>query len=211
MINLCARVRSFILSTFALIVMFCLLSCGYIINPRVNHQVESLKQGHYRLDPLHTSVLFKINHMGLSTFVGRFNKVEANLDFDPKNPETSQLSARIYMDTVDVNNPELTDTLKSSDFFDTQKYPIATFSTLAVEYKGGQNFLFKGVLDMHGVKAPVNLLATFNGGADNMLTGKYTLGFTGTADIKRSDFGMDYLAPAVADRVDIEVFAEFQH
>jgi polyisoprenoid-binding protein YceI len=52
-------------------------------------------------------------------------------------------------------------------------------------------------------------MATFNGGADNLLTGKYTLGFTATGSFKRSDYGMDSFAGIIGDEVNLEIFAEF--
>jgi polyisoprenoid-binding protein YceI len=54
------------------------------------------------------------------------------------------------------------------------------------------------------------LNVVFNGAGNNMLTGRYTLGFTATTQFKRSQFGMDYLVPAIGDDINIEVFAEFQ-
>jgi polyisoprenoid-binding protein YceI len=70
--------------------------------------------------------------------------------------------------------------------------------------------IFTGNLTLHGVTAPVDLAVEFNGAGDNILTGRYTLGFSATAHIKRSRFGVDYLIPAIGDDVAIEVFAEFQ-
>ena len=50
---------------------------------------------------------------------------------------------------------------------------------------------------------------TFNGGANNLLTGRYTLGFDATGAIKRSEFGITNLVPAVGDEVVLEIHAEF--
>jgi polyisoprenoid-binding protein YceI len=63
---------------------------------------------------------------------------------------------------------------------------------------------------LRGVTAPVALMIHFNGAGNNMLTGFYTLGFSAQGAIKRSVFGIDNLIPALADQVNIEVFAEFQ-
>ena len=69
---------------------------------------------------------------------------------------------------------------------------------------------FTGDLSLHGITAPIELTVTFNGGANNMLTGFYTLGFSATGALSRSAFGIDYLVPAIGDQVALEVFAEFQ-
>lgn len=187
-----------------------LSACGYLIQPNVKQGVTNFKPGHYVLDPHHTTVLFKVNHMGLSTFVGRFNHIEASLDFDPKNPSAAKLSAVVYTESIDVNNADFTDTLKGKTWFDSATYPHATFITTQVEQIDGGTMRFNGELTLLGVSQPVVLAIHFNGAADNLLTGRYTLGFSASSIIKRSDFGMKQYIPAIGDDVELEIHAEFQ-
>ena len=193
-------------------IFICLLvaGCGTLIKPNVKTGIVQLEEGSYQLDETHVAVLFKINHMGLSTFVGRFNKVDATLEFDPNNIAAAKLSAVIDVASIDVNNPDLEETLRGSSWFDTEKYPQAFFKTISVNLLDQNSAVFGGELTLHGVTAPMNLTVTFNGGANNMLTGFYTLGFSATSTFNRSTFGVDYLIPAIGDAVAIEVFAEFQ-
>ncbi len=203
------RQPSFKLFILCLAVLL-LASCGTLIKPKVKTGLIQLEKGSYKLDPSHVAVLFKINHMGLSTFVGRFNKVDASLEFDPMNIAAAKLSAVIDIASVDVNNADLEETLRGSSWFDTEKYPQAFFKTTSVKIIDENTAEFSGDLNLHGVTAPISLKIHFNGGGNNMLTGSYTLGFSATSSINRSTFGMDYLVPAIADQVDLEVFAEFQ-
>lgn len=193
-------------------IFICLLmaSCGTLIKPNVKTGIVQLEEGSYQLDQTHVAVLFKINHMGLSTFVGRFNKVDARLEFDPNNIAAAKLSAVIDVASIDVNNHDLEETLRGSSWFDTEKYPQAFFKTTSVSLLDQNSAVFAGELTLHGVTAPINLTVTFNGGANNMLTGFYTLGFSAASTFNRSTFGVDYLIPAIGDAVAIEVFAEFQ-
>lgn len=202
----CRHIQKIVLIFLAL----SLTACGYLINTKVTTGIVNLAPGSYQVDKQHLSVLFKINHMGMSTFVGRFNDVDAQLEFDPAHIENARLSAVINIASIDVNNGDLAETLRGSSWFDANKYPQALFSTTSVEKVDGSRAKFKGNLTLHGIKAPVVLEVTFNGAGDNMLTGRYTLGFGATTQFKRSQFGIDYLIPAVADDVNIEVFAEFQ-
>lgn len=185
-------------------------ACGYLINPKVKMGIVNLESGSYNLDPQHITVLFKITHMGMSTFVGRFNSVKASLEFDPKKMAEAKLSAIINIASVDVNNRDLEETLRGDSWFSVDKYPQAFFKTTSVKVIDDTHAEFTGDLNFHGVTAPVTLSVTFNGAGDNMLTGRYTLGFSATTHIKRAQFGMDYLIPAISDEVSIEVFAEFQ-
>lgn len=193
-----------------LVAILLLTSCGTLIKPKVKTGLIQLEKGSYKLDQTHVTVLFKINHMGLSTFVGRFNKVDASLEFDPQNIAAAKLSAIIDIASIDVNNHDLEETLRGSSWFNAEKYPQAFFKTTSVKVIDESTAEFSGDLLLHGVTAPISLKIHFNGGGNNMLTGFYTLGFSAFASFKRSTFGVDYLVPAIADQVDIEVFAEFQ-
>ena len=194
---------------FTLLIGLLLVSCGTLIKPDVKTGIVQLEKGSYKLDQTHIAVLFKINHMGLSTFVGRFNKVDATLEFDPKNIAAAKLSAVIDVASLDVNNVDLEETLRGSSWLDTEKYPQAFFKTTTVTVLDQNSAVFAGDLTLHGVTAPINLTVTFNGGGNNMLTGFYTLGFSATTTFNRATFGIDYLIPAISDQVAIEVFAEF--
>ncbi len=187
-----------------------LASCGYLIQPKIKTGIVNLAPGSYQIDRQHTSVLFKLDHMGMSTFVGRFNEVDAVLEFVPGNMEKARLSAVITIASIDVNNTDLEETLRGGSWFDAKNYPQALFETTSVELVGESRAKFKGNLTMCGVIAPIVLDVVFNGGGENTLTGRYTIGFTATTRFKRSQFGMDYLVPAIGDDVNVEVFAEFQ-
>ncbi|MFO1388233.1 YceI family protein [Cellvibrio sp.] len=202
--------KSISLTIATLMLALSLSACGYLIQPKVKTGIVNLKPGSYQIDPQHTSVLFKINHMGMSTFVGRFNSSDASLEFDPAHMENAKLSAVINIASIDVNNKDLEETLRGSSWFDTEKYPQALFETTSVQLVDQTHAKFTGNLNLHGVSAPIVLDVAFNGGGENMLTGRYTIGFTATTHFKRSQFGIDYLVPAVADEVNVEVFAEFQ-
>ncbi|MGX5203223.1 YceI family protein [Aliikangiella sp. IMCC44632] len=186
-------------------------SCSYILSPRVESSMVKLTAGEYQIDPTHSSVIFKVNHMGLSTFVGRFNQFNASLTFDPKNKLNARLHAWVATDSIDVNNPELEQQLVTGTWFNSSVYPKAELTTLSVEATPSENQLvFNAKLKLLGVEKPIKLLATFHGGADNFLTGFYTLGFSAQTELLRSDFSMDSYIPMVGDSVKVEIYAEFQ-
>lgn len=194
----------------ALLATVMLLGSCSLLTPSVETKLQELRSGQYQIDKKHVSLIFKIGHMSLSTLVGRFNEVDATLDFDPANIAATRLDAQINVASIDVNNPDLEESLRGSTWFDTKQFPQATFTTLKVEPKSGNTFRFTGNLSLHGVTAPVTLDVTFHGGANNMLTGYYTMGFSATGTIKRSAFGIDSYIPMIADDVALEVYAEFQ-
>ncbi len=185
-----------------------LAGCGSLLQPDLDTELAELRPGSYEVDPRHTTVLFKVAHLGLSKFVGRFNDFDATLDYDPENPRAAKLDAVIRTASIDVTNSDFEDTLRDS-WFDSDEFPEARFTTTSVEIGKGNHARFTGDFTLLGVTAPITLDVVFNGGAFNMLTGRYTLGFSATGVIKRSTFGMDKYIPAVGDEVEIEVHAEF--
>jgi len=153
----------------------------------VDTEVAAMKSGQYKIDKDHMSLLFKVNHLGFSTYVGRFNAVDASLDFDPEKIENSKLQVIVDMKSIDVNNSKFADDLRGSDWLDVEKFPQAVFKTTRfVESKEKNSFKFEGDLTFHGVTAPVTLDVKFHGGGRNFLTRKFTLGFSANTVLSAS-------------------------
>ena len=184
--------------------------CASVIRPNYTQALTELRAGAYTLDRDHAYLIFRIEHLGLSTVVGRFNRVDASLDFDPEQLSQLVLEGVIETASIDLNNEDLEGRLRGSGWLDADQYPQARFESISVEPGEDGNFLLNGDFTLRGITQPVSLMASFNGGADNLLTGRYTLGFTATGQISRSAFGIDSLAALVADEVFIEIHAEFQ-
>jgi len=188
-----------------------LAACGYLL-PSHNQTVElgKLPGGAYRLDPEHASLLFKLDHFGFSELVGRFDRFEASLDFDPEHPEAARLVVLIDPASIDLNLPKFEQDLRGPDWFDVARFPQARFESREIQITGDKTGKVTGDLTVHGATAPVVLEVTFNGGADSLLTGRYTLGFVASGTLSRSAFGLGAYAPAVGDQVTLEIHAEFQ-
>ena len=184
--------------------------CGFLIPRAETPPPAELPAGTYRLDPEHATLLFKIDHLGFSQLVGRFDRFDATLDFDPETPEASRLSAEIDPASIDFDLPKFEEELQGPDWFDVARFPVARFASRAIEMTGASTGRITGDLSLHGVTRPVVLDVTFNGGGDSLLTGRYTLGFAAAGTISRSAFGLGAYAPAVGDEVVLEIHAEFQ-
>ncbi len=201
--------RAFRLFSTLVFMSLLIAGCASLIKPKLKQQLVALKPGDYQLDPAHSTVLFKVDHMGYSKFVGRFNRVDASLLWNAESIEASQLEAIVDMASVDVNNPKFERALNGRFWFDTQTYPQATFKTLSAEKVGANQMRFLGELFFMGVAQEIEVDVLFNGAANNWVTGKYTLGFSASSTISRSAFGLDRFVPAVGDEVELEIHAEF--
>jgi len=185
-------------------------ACVALITPKVETEVLKLRAGEYKLDPAHSALLFKVKHLGLATYVGRFNKIDATLDFDPNDIAAAKLEAIIDVDSLDINDSDLQKRLMGRSWFNQAEFPQASFTTLAVVPTSESEFDFTGELNWRGVRKPMTIKVKFNGGANNILTQKYTLGFEATGSFLRSDFGMGAFVPLIGDEIQLEAFAEFQ-
>lgn len=201
---------STMLRVSGLVASLALSACGYLIP--AHHQTTEpgeLPEGGYRLDPDHTALLFKIDHLGFSQFVGRFDRIDAALDFDPSDPQASRLTVVVDMASVDVNPPAFAEELRGPDWFDVERFPEARFESRTIEVTGEDTGIVRGDLTLRGITRPVTLDVSFNGGGDNLITGTYTLGFAASGTLERSDFGLGAYAPAVGDEVELEISVEF--
>ena len=188
-----------------------LFSCSRILTPDQTSEVTEVRAGQYVLDPNHASLIWKLNHLGFSTFIGTFNEFEASLDFDPEDIENASLEVVINTSSLDVDIPEFEEELRGDNWFDVAVFPQAVYRTTRfVESIDEDTFLFEGDLTLLGTTAPVSLEVNFHGGGRNFLTRSYTVGFSGSAKFNRSDFGLDrFTSFGVGDEIDLEIHVEF--
>jgi polyisoprenoid-binding protein YceI len=191
-------------------ILFLTSSCISLLQPTLNQDIAEIQAGEYKLDKDHAALLFKINHMGFSSYVGRFNVFDVSLDFDPNNIENSRIEAIVDMGSIDVNHPDFAATLNGEVWLDTQRFPQAIFRSLSVEKSTKEKLLVRGELTFLGKTKAVTMVAKLNGAANNPLTRQYTLGFAANLRFKRSDFGLKKFIPVVGDEVEIEIHSEFQ-
>ena len=188
-----------------------LVSCNRLLTPDQTTEVTEVRAGQYVLDPNHASLIWKLNHLGFSTFLGTFNDFEASLDFDPEDIENASLEVVIDTSSLDVDIPDFEEELKGDNWFDVAVYPQAVFRTTRfVESIDEDSFIYEGDLTLLGTTAPVTLEVNFRGGGRNFLTRSYTVGFSGSATFNRSDFGLDrFTSFGVGDEIELEIHVEF--
>ena len=165
--------------------------------------------GAYALEKTHASITFRVMHMGLAAYTMRFNDFDAQLQLNPAKPEASSVEVTIDPKSFDSNNPKMTAHATNADFLDVAKYPTITFKSTKIEKLSDNSGKIHGDLTLHGVTKPVVLNATFNGGGAHPFFKKHALGFSATTQFNRSDFGMSYGIPMVADAVNVQIEAEF--
>lgn len=162
----------------------------------------------YKFDPHHTSVVWTANHFGFSNPSGKFSEIEGDITLDEANPAKSQVNVVVKMVNLFTGYSNFDNHLKTDDFFNIEKYTTATFVSKKVTISGKNTAKVVGDLTLVGVTKPVTLNVKLNKIGVNPISQKKTAGFTATAVIKRSDFGIDYAIPSVGDNVKLVIEAE---
>jgi polyisoprenoid-binding protein YceI len=174
-------------------------------------QIPGYVAGTWDIDPLHTEIGFSVRHLMVSKVRGRFLRFEGSFVTAP-DPLDSSATATVDMTSIDTNNPTRDDDLRSSNFFEVDQYPQMTYQSTGVRMDG-EDFVLDGDLTAHGVTRQVPLRVEVNGfGADPY--GNQRSGYTATATINRSDFGLTFNVPLdgggvmIGDRIDITIEVE---
>jgi polyisoprenoid-binding protein YceI len=175
-------------------------------------------KGAYEVDKPHTSLVFRVSHMGFSTYTGRFTRIDAKLDFDPARLAASRVNVTIDPRSIQADNAPsgFLDTLAGKDWLDAADFPAMSFRSTSVEVTGTNTFRLHGDLTLHGVTKPIVLDASYNGGyAGHPYEPRARVGFSARGSFKRSDFGVSYGIPepgttmGVGDEVQVALETEF--
>lgn len=153
----------------------------------------------YKVDPVHSSVLFRVKHSGITNFYGRFNEFSGTFSFDPTARSGGDFAFEVQTESVDTGNTKRDDHLRNADFFNARQFPTISFQSTSVEHVEGDRYTLTGDLTLQGetreVTADLEWLGTGTGP-----TGASIAAFEATFEVKRSDFGMTkYLAPDNSD------------
>ena len=160
----------------------------------------------YRVDPSHSFVQFRIQHLGYSWLYGRFNHIEGEFTHDPAIPNESEIEVKIKTASIDTNHAERDKHLREDDFLDVKRYPYANFQS--THYTGtAQQGTLEGELTLHGVRKPITLQVS-KLGEGNDPWGGYRAGFIGKTTLRLKDFGITYNLGPASETMELELGIE---
>jgi polyisoprenoid-binding protein YceI len=165
------------------------------------------------IDTVHSHIGFTVKHMMVATVRGQFKSYRGSVRLDPKSFALSKFEGEIDVASIDTDNGDRDNHLRTNDFFDAQNHPKITFSSTRIEAKDAGEYVVHGDLTIRGVTKPVALDVEFHGTSKNPY-GKTVAGFNARATINRKDFGVNFNAlletggVAVGEKVKLEVDVE---
>lgn len=175
--------------------------CGLTVS--VLH-ASSATADDYAIDPVHSSVTFKCEHMGISWVHGRFNAFSGSVSYDKANPAKSSFEMTIKADSVDSGNKQRDAHLMNADFFDAKQFANITFKSTSVKpVKDGLEV--EGDFTMHGTTKKIKFV--LKGGKEADMRGKKIIGFWTDLTLKRSDYAMKEMQ-GLGDEVPVSISFE---
>lgn len=161
----------------------------------------------YTIDPKHSFPSFEIDHFGLATIRGRFDKTSGTLNYDPA-AKTGSVDVTIDVASVTTGDAERDAHLQKPEFFDAANHPTLTYKSKAFRFEGDKLSAVEGDLTIRGVTKPVTLKVNRAACKPHPVYNVPSCGATAEVKIKRSDFGVSAYLPGISDEVTLHLELE---
>jgi polyisoprenoid-binding protein YceI len=165
----------------------------------------------YKIDAAHADIGFTVKHLGISKVRGKFKEFSGSLDYDGKKMSSLAGRATIQAASIDTGIAKRDEHLRNADYFDVAKFPEITFESKGIHKHGAEQHL-TGVLTIKGVSKDIKLSVAVSGPVDHPFQqGAKVIGFSGTTQIDRHDFGVAAKGPTdklIGDTINIEINLE---
>lgn len=152
--------------------------------------METLEKIKWVVDPTHSEVHFKVKHLVISTVTGTFKVFGGELSTDTDDFENADISFSLDVASIDTNQVQRDEHLKSADFFNVAEYPEISFKSTSF-VKDGDDYELRGDLTIRDITKPVKLAVEFGGSATDFY-GNEKAGFEVSGKINRKEFGLTW-------------------
>lgn len=162
----------------------------------------------YRFDPVHTQIWFGAEHQGFSHPLGRLRVKDGWFSFDEKDWSASRVDVTIDLASADMGEAKWNETIRSGQFLDVERSPVARYVSRGVEKKDATHGVVRGDLHFRGETRAVDLEVTLNRIGTDPYLFKRKAGFSARAEFSRKAFGMTRYADVVGDRIELRLEIE---
>lgn len=163
----------------------------------------------WKLDPVHTRVMFAVSHAGFSKAIGTVSGGDGGLLFDPGDWTGARLVVEVPMTRLDLGDDDWNRAALAGNLLDGAQFPTARFVSTAVTPRDPRHAEVCGDLTLHGATRPLCMDVTVNAVERHpMPPFRLTAGFSATATLSRSDYGIDAWPSMIGDEVELRIEAE---
>ena len=152
------------------------------------------------VDTTHSEITFKVKHLVISTVTGKFRSFDAAIETDNEDFEDAKITFEADINSIDTNNEDRDNHLKSDDFFNAEEYPKLTFESTSFKKTGDGEYKLIGDLTIRGNTRTVELEAEYGGTVVDPY-GNTKAGFDVSGKINRKEFGLKWSAVTEAGNV----------
>ena len=146
----------------------------------------------YQIDRAHSEATFQVRHL-ITKVRGRFAEFDGAITFAADHAAASSVVFTIQTKSIDTNQAQRDEHLRSADFFDVEKFPLLTFTSTSVVARGDQQFDATGELTIRDVTKTVTLPVTYLGGAKDPW-GADKVAFETEITLNRKEYGLNWNA-----------------
>ncbi|HBK56508.1 MAG TPA: hypothetical protein DDZ76_09570 [Xanthomonadales bacterium] len=173
--------------------------------------IGSLAHAHardYRIDPVHSRIVFFIDHAGFSRAIGTFSGIEGRIQFDPDAPEQTRIEARVPIASLDLGDPEWNRAMLARRFFHAERHDHAEFVASEVRAIEPGRFAIRGQLRLRGVSREITLDARLNAERAHPMNFRRTLGASAQVRLARADFRLGAFPGLIGSHAEVIIELE---
>lgn len=161
---------------------------------------ETKAKTQWAIDPSHSEIHFKVKHMMVSTVTGAFQEFEGGLETESEDFENAQIKFSAKVESINTNNQQRDQHLKSNDFFNAETFPELSFQSKSFRKSQGGQYRIIGDLKIRDQTQEVSLEVEYHGTVVDPY-GQTKAGFEITGRINRKDFGLTWSAVTEAGNI----------
>jgi polyisoprenoid-binding protein YceI len=161
----------------------------------------------YLTDPEHTFVSFSYKHLGYSIQTSRFDKVNGTITVNDS-MDGGTIDIAIETGSVSTGSDTFNKLLKTEDYFNSEKFPIAKFTSRKIIFNNQAISSLSGELTIKGITKPINIEVNNFACSRNFITLKYMCGANASAKLNRSEFDLGKYVPFVGDEISLNIAIE---
>lgn len=162
----------------------------------------------YRFDPVHSQIVFSVDHQKFSSALGRLRIESGWFRFDENDWSSARVDVVVDLASVDLGDARWNEAARSGALLDTSRWPSARYTSRSVERVDATHGVIHGDLAFRGETKPLDVAFTLNRVATDPYLFKRKAGFSATATLTRQDFGItryaDVVGAKIALRIEIE-------
>jgi polyisoprenoid-binding protein YceI len=167
---------------------------------------STVRADSYKIDPVHSTMIFRVIHMNIAPVYGRFDEPSGTIVTDD-DPAKMSIEVNVRAEKVDTANSKRDQDLRSQGWLAAKQFPDITFKSTGIKKTGDNTYEVTGDFTLHGVTKPLTATLTKTGEGKGM-RGEPRIGWETSFSINRNDFDITNMPGGVSDEIKLMIGLE---